>query len=478
MFLGRVSVAVASIGMVVLGLPFVFGVPSALEAAEESAVRPNIVLIAADDHGYRYASFMGHSMVKTPNLDRLAEGGTLFRTAYNTASVCEPALRTLLDGSEPYPRREGWRQFPRFFPLVARSLPTQLKRAGYRSFQAGKFWPRTYALGGFDGGTKGPDAIGKSFERAMGGREGLKVGRTTMAPIDAFLDEVGEQPFFLWFAPLIPHGPWDPPQKYLDMYADAPIGRDAREYFASVSWLDEVVGELVEDLRRRGLLDNTLIVYLSDNGHGPFPFEGDVTGSSRRSKSTLFELGMRTPLIFHWPGHVPAGVVREDLVSTLDLLPTLLGFAGLEPSFALSGLNLREEIEGETSVSRTALIGRVRGRVRGFEPKGLEGRNWGEPKLGYYVRTKRWHYIWYDDPGFDLLFDLAADPTEQVDVSGKHPELIAGFRRDIGEWREQGEYVAPVAAASAEARPAIPEPVSSPSSPSPVTSGDLRVLPQ
>ena len=92
---------------IVLGVPFVFGVPSALAAAEESVVRPNIVLIAADDHGYRYASFMGHSMVKTPNLDRLAEGGTLFRTAYNSASVCEPALRTLLDGSEPYPRREG-----------------------------------------------------------------------------------------------------------------------------------------------------------------------------------------------------------------------------------------------------------------------------------------------------------------------------------------------------------------------------------
>ena len=117
--------------------------PGVALAAEEETKPPNIVLILADDHAYPYFEFMGDPTVIAPNIDRLIEGGTTFSIGYNTASVCLPSLITLLDGTEPYPRRRGW---PEKQPhLDKRSLPGRLQERGYKSLQAGKFWVNDYA---------------------------------------------------------------------------------------------------------------------------------------------------------------------------------------------------------------------------------------------------------------------------------------------------------------------------------------------
>src|SRR5690606_36846014 len=145
---------------------------------------------------------------------------------------------------------------------------------GNRSLQVGKLWHKDYTAAGFTDGTNAPGAADTSFEQAMGGAEGLAVGRSTMGPVWDLLNEDGDEPFLLWFAPAVPHGPLEPPERLLELYRDAPIDADARRYFASISWLDDTVGALVDYLDHKGLRVNTLIVYLSDNGQGSFEFEG------------------------------------------------------------------------------------------------------------------------------------------------------------------------------------------------------------
>ena len=193
-------------------------------------------------------------------------------------------------------------------------------------------------------------------------------------------------------------------------------------------------GALVDYLEHKGLRENTLILYLSDNGQGPFKFEGDPVPTGRRSKSTLFELGFRTPIVFNWPGHVPAGVVREDLVSTLDIVPTLMNYGGVEVPESLTGLDIRTNVEEQTRVDRRQIIGRARGRIPGFEPEGLEGLKW-KPVQAFYLRDPRWHYIWYQALDLELLFDLQQDAKERVNVVTEHPKLVAGFRSEIETWK-------------------------------------------
>jgi uncharacterized sulfatase len=154
-----------------------------------------------------------------------------------------------------------------------------------------------------------------------------------MAPLEAFLDQTHGQPFFLWVAPLLPHVPYDAPPDLARPYAHTGLPPEEERYLANVSWLDAVIGAVVATLERRGLRDDTLIVYLSDNGK-----EAAVPGAgSGRGKGTLHELGFRTPLVLSWPERIPAGVVRDDLVSTLDVAPTLLDFAGAAPIRTLEG---------------------------------------------------------------------------------------------------------------------------------------------
>ena len=148
----------------------------AVACGEPPVDRPNIVLIIGDDHGYPDAGFMGSEIVKTPHLDRLAAGGTVFTTAWNTASTCRPSLLTLLTGLQPL-QVDLWMQANRRVPLAfsageeirqIETLPSLLARRGYRSFQAGKHWEGTFAQAGFTGGTKGPDVEGLPLIRMAG----------------------------------------------------------------------------------------------------------------------------------------------------------------------------------------------------------------------------------------------------------------------------------------------------------------------
>ncbi len=411
------------------------------------------MLVIGDDHGYPDAGFMGSPIVQTPNLDRLAREGTVFRNGYDTASLCRPMLRSLLTGLHPVQwnarvarlEREGVRRPASERILDFTTLPRLLAGRGYTSFQGGKFWEGTYALAGFDAGMQlHGDGVNDSGD-------GTPLGRETLEPVLGFLDALGGRPFFLWFAPMLPHTPHDAAEEYRRLYEGRGLSKSAVSYYANVTRLDAVVGALRTELEARGLLDNTLLVYLSDNGwdQPPDVERTDVFFDGPRGKRTLYDLGLRTPIVLRWPGHVPEAVVRDELVSAVDLFPTFLDYAGVPPPPDRPGHSLRPLLEGRAAWPREAVIDAMTD-VRGGKGVGpMEPR----PERGWSVRRDRWHYIWYEGAE-DELYDVLADPREERDLSREKKGLTARFRREIGVWRRR--WVAPLRDAPATVRPPSP----------------------
>ena len=232
----------------------------------------NIILIFSDDHAWTDYGFMGHQIVKTPNIDRLAKEGVVFPRGYVPTAVCRPSLMTMVTGLYPHQHKitgndpaGGWQapRFPREELLThidrLETLPEVLGQHGYLSHQSGKWWEGDYQKGGFTHGmTRG--------ERH--GDDGLTIGREGMDSVFQFvkfaLEE--EKPFYLWYAPFLPHTPHNPPERLLAKYLDLEISEPVAKYYAMIEWLDETCGELIDFLDENDLRKNTLIYYLCDNG--------------------------------------------------------------------------------------------------------------------------------------------------------------------------------------------------------------------
>lgn len=405
-------------------------------------VRPNIVLVIADDQGYSDFGFMGSEWVQTPRLDELAAQGTTLPFTYNTASVCRPSLLTLLTGyslSEwnlrvaEHGRRGIYR--PRFTSIQDfDALPRVLSVHGYATFQAGKYWEGTYDLAGF---THGMTAEKSSYDLGqVSGAAGLQLGRETLEPVFEFIDQHVEGPFFVWFAPLLPHLPHDAPERHVAPYRGTGLRSHSQNYYAAIGWFDEIAGQLLDHLEAQGLAESTLVVFLSDNGwesvaRGPIWLRAALGGP--RGKFSLYELGFRTPMVFRWPGHVEAGRTVDALVSTVDLMPTLLDYAGIEPLPELPGQSLRPLLEGRTQRAGDHIVMRME-KVRGDTHW---GERLGDGRGGYAVRTPRWYYVRYDEGGREELYDAVADPRQEHDVAGQHPDVIEQMDAHIRHWHEQ-----------------------------------------
>ncbi|MDG2304395.1 MAG: sulfatase-like hydrolase/transferase [Candidatus Binatia bacterium] len=410
----------------------------------EATERPNIVLILGDDHGWPYYGFMGSSIVETPNLDTLAKSGTLFPYTYNTASVCRPALRSILTGLYPQQyeiratkiaSRNRSTSGTRGEPMTEfATLPRVLAAAGYATFQAGKLWDGTYADSGFTGGMTA--TLQEASTHYTGNLAGKQLGRKTLDPVFEFLRAPREGPFFLWFAPQLPHAPHNAPAKFSDRYGEKDLVDGARRYYANCTWEDAVVGQLLDFLDSEDLRENTLIVYLSDNGWEQPPSRAVVTHlGGRHGKTSMHELGFRTPLIFSWPGHLPGDRRVDDLVSTVDLFPTLVDFAGAKAPSNLPGIDLGPIVRGRTDESpRERMIGGqfVTGDARLPAPfKKYSGD-------AYYLREGDWYYIlWGGNLNRQKLFDKKADPEELTDVSLLHPERARAYRERVLDWLDE-----------------------------------------
>ena len=414
---------------------------------------PNIVLIISDDQGWTDYGFMGHPVIQTPHLDRLARESILFRHGYVPTALCRPSLMTLATGHFAHrhgvtgndPSRKyadpGSALFQeRKATLISYldrfdTLPKVLAERGYLSHQSGKWWEGSFQRGGFTYGmTRGfPEKGGRHRD------DGLTIGREGLKPVTDFIDlALGEaQPFFLWYAPFLPHRPHNPPARLLEKYQKDKQSPPLARYYAMCEWLDETVGQLVDYLEEKKVRDNTLIVYVTDNGWIQNP---ERRGYAPRSKQTPYEGGVRTPVLFSWPKRLePAD--RREVVSSIDLFPTILAVADAPIPEGLPGLNLLSNLEEKTEIERSSIFG------EGFAHDIADIANPEASLLYRWCIEENWKLILTYDGEVNRyasthprterrpqLFDLDADSHEQTNVAPDHPEIVARLARRIETW--------------------------------------------
>lgn len=387
---------------------------------------PNLVLIISDDQRWTDYGFMGHEHIQTPNLDRLASEGVLFRHGYVTSSLCRPSLATIVTGLYPHQHRLTSNDPPKGQPreVLTRyidrvpTLPKLLADRGYLSFQSGKWWEGSYQRGGFTHGmTRG----------TRHGDDGLAIGREGMEEVFSFVDESVEEqrPFFLWYAPFLPHQPHNPPARLLKRYADvAPSPYHAR-YWAMCEWFDETCGELLDFLDERELADNTLVLFVCDNGWIP---RQDSKRFAPRSKRSPYDGGLRTPIIARWPAN-PRGLGPGEssaLASSIDLAPTILSAAGLPSTRDMQGLDL---FDSPSLAKRGTIFGDIYAHdaVDPEDPVSSLRYRW--------CIDDRWKLIVPQSSDEAMqLFDLAEDPFEKQDRSSDFPDRARSLSRRIDAW--------------------------------------------
>ena len=407
---------------------------SRADAATEPAPRPpNVVLIISDDQGWGDFGFMGHEHVRTPHLDKLAGQSAVFPNGYVPTSLCRASLATIITGRYAHEHRiccndppkgvdrSAMLPFMRDAPALPRLLGTQL---GYRSLQTGKWWEGHWSNGGFTHGMS---------ENKQGGRHGdvgLEIGRKTMRPVFDFIDESRKDatPFLVWYAPMMPHEPHNPPQRLLDKYL-AP-GRSERmaRYWAMCEWFDETCGQLLDFLDERQLADDTLVLFVIDNGwiQEGGPRRSRLGGATARSKRSPYDGGVRTPVLVRWPGRVKPGRYN-DLVSTIDVSPTILAACGAKPPPDLPGLNLLPRAAGGEPLAREAVFGEIftHDAVKLDEPALSLKHRW--------VRKGGWKLIRPVD-GPPELYHVATDPAEGKNLAGEQPERVGHLTTVLDQW--------------------------------------------
>lgn len=304
------------------------------------------------------------------------------------------------------------------FMDAAPSLPRVLGRAGYLSLQTGKWWQGHYSRGGFTHGmTRGQ----------RHGDEGLEIGRSTMEPIYDFIAAARREtkPFFVWYAPLLPHTPHNPPERLLAKYRDKSPSLPIAKYWAMVEWFDETCGQLLDHLDREGLRENTLVIYVADNGWITDPETGRYAPRSKRSQ---YDGGLRTPILLRWPARVKPER-SPHLASSIDLAPTILAAAGIKPSQPLPGINLLEE---PARGARPAIYGEnfTHNAVDLEDPASSLRFRWmiaGDWKL--IVPTAR-----HEPQGVVELYRLSADPHEERNLAAVEPDRVAQMIRQLDAW--------------------------------------------
>lgn len=409
--------------------------------------RPNIVVLVSDDQDYEHFGFAGHPLARTPTIDSLAESGALFTHCFVPMSRCRPAQASLLSGRWPQQSGVYFNVGPDHIDPTT-CIANLLQEAGYATTGEGKFWEFDTRVMGFSNYTL------RNYETFV--REGQD-------HLFEFIDRTaGKEPMFIWWAPQLPHVPHDPPERLLALFdpAEIPIPEwyhgDPEAYrheehlcLAMEAWLDEGIRDLRAKLREVGELDDTLFLFLIDNGYA----------NGLPSKGTAFDKGLRTPAILTWANGIPPGERFDELVSSVDLYATLLDYAGLPPQSDAPGRSLRPLIEGRDFQPREALYGAVYLQ----SPNELESRA-ERDAYALWARTPRWKYILYlrdvrerDDEEFKIqsnlapyperdrgdedLFDLERDPYELDDLSARpeNRELMQKLRADVlAWWRESG----------------------------------------
>lgn len=410
-------------------------------ACSQPASMPNIVLIVSDDQAWTDYGFMGHPHLKTPHLDRLAAESLVFRRGYVPSSLCCPSLATILTGRFPHQHKITSNDPPNIPGLAGKNfheseafktgrdrmnqhmqavatLPRVLKDNGYLTLQTGKFWQGHYSHGGFTHGmTQG----------SRHGDDGLQIGRKTMQPIEEFIDQAHQQrkPWMIWYAPMLPHDPHNAPAKYLERTRPIAPSETVAKYWANVEWFDDTVGQLMQILESKDTSNNTIVLYVTDNGWIQDP---QSPRYAPKSKQSPYDGGVRTPIMVRWPGKVTPGE-SKDFAHSIDLMPTVLKAARIEQPDGLPGIDL---LDRQITASRKIIFGECFTHNANNLDVPKENLRWRWAIQG------KWKLI-VPNPAIEKesgleLYDLEADPTEEHNLAASNRQLVEDLGLAIDTW--------------------------------------------
>jgi arylsulfatase A-like enzyme len=347
--------------------------------------KPNFVFIIADDVGWNDIGCYGNEVVKTPNMDRLAREGLRFTNAFLTASSCSPSRCSIISGR--YPHSDGAAELHTPLPESQVPFPLLLKQNNYYTGQAGKWHMGPAAHQAFDRYTDN-----NGYDNGDGGEKNWL----------RFLKErPKDKPFFFWLASYDAHRPWgadtfqithDPAGIKVPLFfADTPeTRRDMASYYNEIGRFDYYIGKVRDELRREGVLDNTLIIVMADNGR-PFP----------RCKTRVYDSGMKTPFLVFWPkGLKNKGAITESLISAIDVAPTILELAGITPPADYQGKSFVPVLENPAAEIRSAVFSE---------------HNWHDYEAyERMMRTKDYLYVWNARPNLTNCgpADSKTSPTQ------------------------------------------------------------------
>jgi arylsulfatase A-like enzyme len=414
---------------------------TALAATKERP--PNIVFILTDDLGIKDLGVYGSDYHRTPRLDRLAAEGLRFSNAYAASSVCSPTRASILTGQ--YPHRLHltdalpWDRLPENPRLVPpnhlKELPASdatyaksLREAGYRTALFGK-WHLGNEHEFFSGGRHRDYGFDEAFDADYRKINNVDKGVDTLTEQAlGFIESNRDRPFMLALHHHTPHVPLAVPAEYQSRYDNVPPGQNQqdKQYAGMISHLDDAVGRLLDKLDKLDLTDNTIVIFTSDNGG----FSGKTSNMPyREGKATLYEGGIRVPLLVRWPGQIKPGSVCEGVTVSTDLFPTFLETAGLplQPDAHLDGQSLVPWLRGEKpDPTRT-----VYWHVPHYRHKGPQSA----------VRDGDWKLIHNIETDTHELYDLANDSGEANDLAAAQPErtkeLAAKLESHLTETKAQ-----------------------------------------
>jgi arylsulfatase A-like enzyme len=447
---------------------FLIGGLCAVASVDGANERPNILVILADDLGYGDAGFTGSTEIATPRLDALASGGIVFKNGYVTHSYCGPSRAGLLTGR--CQARFGmeincsYSPFDPFMglPRSEKTFGTRLQAEGYRTGIIGKwhlgaappYQPNRrgfdYFYGFLGGGhayfpedvTMAHPLVTNSGMPVYDTHEGYRLPLvrndqaaefneylTTALSRDAarFVAE-SEQPFCLYLAYNAPHAPLQAPRETIAKYRHIRDG-NRRTYAAMIDEMDRGIGLVVDALKDAGKFENTLIIFLSDNG-GVAPKAGREhenwtdNGPFREGKGSLLEGGIHVPFFIHWPAGLSGGRIFDGLVSALDIAPTALAAAGGDAAaHEFDGVNLIPYLTGKAEGSpHDALFWRE-----------AEGACWAVRTVQAKFVKKTWNA-----PGFEL-YDMLTDPYESENIMQDRPGLTARMAARWNAWNADNQ---------------------------------------
>ncbi len=402
--------------------------------------KPNIIVILADDLGYADLGCQGCRDVPTPHIDSIAQGGVRFTNGYVSAPLCSPTRAGLMTGR--YQQRFGHEFNPgpaRFvaenfgLPLSEVTMANMLKDAGYATGLVGK-WHLGY--------TEAMHPMSRGFDEFFGflggahsyvnplldQRNPILRGRE---PVDekeyltdafareavAFIDRHCNEPFFLYLPLNAVHAPMEATQKYLDRFPN-PGDRIRWKMAAMSSAMDDAVGAVLKKVAALGHRHDTLVFFFSDNG-APTPINASRNTPLRGQKAQVYEGGIRIPFLLQWPARLPAGVVYDEPIIQLDILPTALSAAGgaLPRDRVNDGVDLLPYLTGEEdAVPHDTLLWRF-----------------GDQ---HAVRQGNWKLVRRPDIG-EALYDLSNDMGESTDVAAEHQDVVEELTQSLSQWEAE-----------------------------------------